>query len=75
MSKEKHLLKVRIRNDGTINGDDLCDEIHKVIRKQCSILHCTLDDFNDTMNQLDARLFDEEIKHHTWKLQKILRDL
>ena len=73
--KRKHLLEVRIRKDGTINGDDLFNETREVIREQCGILYNKLFDFNDTMNQLDARLFDEKLKHQTWKLQKTLSEL
>ena len=67
--KEKHLLKVRVRPDGTLNGDDISDELNSVVREQCSLLHFTLMNFCDTINLLDARYFDK-IKHDVWGLQR-----
>ena len=32
--QEQFLLKVRVSDDGTINGDDLCDELHKIIDEE-----------------------------------------
>ena len=66
---KKHLIEVRVRRDGTLNGDDISNELGTVVRKQCSLLHCTLMDFCDTINLLDARYFDK-IKHDIWSLQR-----
>ena len=68
---KKHLLEVRVRPDGTLNGDDIANEIDSVVKEQCLILDLTLQDFCDTINLLDARYFDK-IKHDVWSLQRSL---
>ena len=67
--KDIHLYKVRERPDGTLNGDDIANEQDTVVKKQCSLLDLTLQDFCDTINLLDARFFDQ-IKHDMWSLQR-----
>ena len=66
---EKNLMKVRVRPDGTLNGDDLSDASHRIVREQCSLLHYHLQEFCDTINIIDARYFDK-IKHDVWGLQR-----
>ena len=70
--KEKFLLKVRVSDDGTINGDDLCDDLHKIIEEEKTKLYGSLQQFNDIVNQLDARFFDE-IKDKIFTLIKALK--
>ena len=70
--KEKFLLKVRVSDDGTINGDDLCDERCKIIDEEKTKLYFSLQQFNDIVNQLDARFFDE-IKDKIFTLIKALK--
>jgi len=65
--KERHLLKVRVNNDGTINGDDLFDGLFELRKKQCELLYLRLTDFNDIINQLDSEYF-QTIKHKVWSL-------
>ena len=67
----KHLMKVRVRQDGTLNGDDIFNEREKIVKEQRDLLRLTLIDFCDTINLLDARYFDE-IKDEIWSLQETL---
>ena len=46
---EKHLMKVRVREDGTINGDDLHDGRESIVCEQCSLLDHQLFDFCDVI--------------------------
>jgi len=69
--KEKFLLKVRVSDNGDINGDDLCDERGKIIDEEKTKLYFSLVKFNDIINQLDARFFDE-IKDKSWAMIKAL---
>ena len=67
--KTIHLYKVRERPDRTLNGDDIAMARSAVVKDQCLLLDCTLMDFADTINLLDARFFDK-IKHDIWGLQR-----
>ena len=71
--KEKHLMKVRVRENGTINCDDLFDERTSVVNEQCSLLDMYLSDFGDVLNILDSRLFDE-MKHLILPLKTLLQE-
>ena len=70
---QKHLMKVRVRQDGTLNGDDIFNEREKIVKEQRDLLRLTLLDFCDTTNLLDARYFDE-IKDEIWSLIQTLKD-
>jgi hypothetical protein len=70
--QEQFLLKVRVSDDGTINGDDLCDELHKIIDEEKTKLYFSLVQFNDIVYQLDARYFDE-VKDKSWAMIKALK--
>lgn len=71
--QEQFLLKVRVSDNGHINGDDLCDERWKIIDEEKTRLYFSLQQFNDIINQLDARYFDE-IKDKSWALIEALRE-
>ena len=70
---EKHLMKVRVREDGTINGDDLHDGRESIVCEQCSLLDHQLFDFCDVINQLDSEFF-QELKPQILSLKKILQE-
>ena len=70
--QEQFLLKVRVSDDGLINGDDLCDELHKIIEEEKTKLYGSLQQFNDIINQLDARYFDE-VKGRSWAMMNALK--
>ena len=71
--KERVLIKVRVYDSGDINGDDLCDEIHKIINEEKTKLYFSLLQFNDIVYQLDTRYF-EEIKNKSWAMIKSLTE-
>jgi hypothetical protein len=71
--QEQFLLKVRVSDDGTINGDDLSDERWKIIGEEKTKLYFSLLQFNDIVYQLDARYF-EEIKDKSWAMIKSLTE-
>jgi len=70
---EKHLMKVRVREDGTINGDSLHDGRVSIVSEQCSLLDNYLFDFCDVINQLDSEFY-QEISPKILSLKKILQE-